>query len=134
MRENSDPDRPPKHLWRSADDEEEGEDPLITLGHMVKLASIGIWRKVSSRDKKARPGMQERSNSDSVLEVTRPVTYADDESANRVVVDLDEPAADTNDDKPPPPQAETRTKAGDGEEVATQTQPVSADPVPVEEP
>ena len=134
MRDNEDADRPPRHLWRSADDEEEGEDPLITLGHMVKLASIGIWRKVASRDKKTRPGMQERSSSDSVLEVTRPVTYADDENANRVAVDLDEPAADTSDDKPLLPQAETTTKTGDGEEVETQTQPVSAVQVPTEEP
>jgi len=131
MRDNEDPDRPPRHLWRS-DDEEEGEDPLITLGHMVKLASIGIWRKVSSRDKKTRPGMQERSNSDSVLEVTRPVTYADDENANLVAVD--EPAAETSDDKPLLPQTETTTKTGDGEVVATQAQPVSAVPVPTEEP
>ena len=131
MRDNEDIDRPPRHLWRS-DDEEEGEDPLITLGHMVKLASIGIWRKVSSREKKTRPGMQERSNSDSVLEVTRPVTYADDENANMVAVD--EPAADTGDDKPLLPQTETTTKAEDGEVVATQTQPESAVPVPTEEP
>jgi len=130
MRDNEDLDRPPRHLWRSAEEEE--EDPLITLGHMVKLASIGIWRKVASRDKKTRPGMQERSNSDSILEVTRPVTYADDENASRPVVDLDEPAVDTSDDKPLPPQAETTAKTGDGEEVASQTQPVPAVPVPTE--
>jgi len=129
MRDNEDPDRPPRHLWRSDEDE---EDPLVTLGHMVKLASIGIWRKVSARDKKTRPGMQERSNSDSVLEVTRPVTYADDENANGVGVD--EPGAETSDNKPLLPQTETTTGAGDDGVVATQTQPVSAVPVPTEEP
>jgi len=92
MRESEDEDRPPKNLWRS---DEEDEDPLVALGHMVKLASIGIWRKVSLRDKKSRPVMQGRSNSDSVLEIARPVTFAD--TGDQVVVELvDE---DTGDDK-----------------------------------
>jgi len=92
MRESEDEDRPPKNRWRS---DEEDEDPLVALGHMVKLASIGIWRKVSLRDKKSRPVMQGRSNSDSVLEIARPVTFAD--TGDQVVVELvDE---DTGDDK-----------------------------------
>ncbi|KAF9652891.1 hypothetical protein BDM02DRAFT_2389943 [Thelephora ganbajun] len=111
MRDNEDPDRPPKHLWGSDDDDDDGEDPLITLGNMVKLASIGIWRKVASKDRKIRPGMQERSNSDSVLEVTRAVTYADDEDANEAL--FDRLATDTSDDKPSLPQIDTLTKAVD---------------------
>lgn len=133
MRDNEDPDQPPRQLWRSTDDDE-GEDPLVTLGHMVKLASIGIWRKVSLKDKKMRPAMQERSNSDSMLEVTRPVTYADDEDANKVI--FGEPAADTNDDMPSPPQTETIAETADDvdEVVTVQTQPVSTVPIPTEEP
>ena len=133
MRDNEDLDQPPKQLWRSGD-EDEGEDPLVTLGHMVKLASVGIWRKVSLRDKRIRPGMQERSNSDSVLEVSRPVTYADDEGANKVI--FGEPAAETNDDNRSLPQTEAKTKiADDADEVVTiQTQPVSTDPIPTKEP
>jgi len=127
MRDNEDLDRPPKHLWRSdGGDETQGEDPLVTLGHMVKLASIGIWRKVASKDRKIRPEMQQRSNSDSVLEVTRPVTYADDEDVDMVIVD--EPAADTSDDKPSAPQTETTTKTADGGLVAVQIEPVSTVP------
>ena len=60
MRDNEDPDRPPKHLWRSDGEEEEGEDPLVALGHMMKLASIGIWREVVSKDQKTRPGIREK--------------------------------------------------------------------------
>ena len=129
MHDDEDPDRPPKHLWRS-DDDDEGEDPLITLGHMVKLASIGIWRKVASKDKKVRPGMQERSNSDSMLEVTRPVTQADDEEANKVLVD--EPMEATSDDKPSSPQPEITTKTVD-DAVAVQTLAESAVPIPTKE-
>jgi len=131
MRDNDDPDRPPRHLWRS-DDEDEGEDPLIALGHMVKLASIGIWRKVSLKDRKTRPGMQERSNEDSLLEVKRPVSYADDEGVDKVLVD--EQVEDASDDKPPPPQAETTTRTAGDEVVAVQTRAVSTVPVPTEEP
>ena len=131
MREEEDADRPPKNLWRS-DDDGEGEDPLVTLGHMVKLASIGIWRKVASKDRKARPGMQERSNSDSVLEVTRPVSHADDEDANKVLVD--EPVEeDTTDDKPSPPQTEITLKTADDDVVAVQTQAASTVPIPTKE-
>jgi hypothetical protein len=129
MRDDEEADRPPKHLWRS--DDEEGEDPLITLGHMVKLASIGIWRKVASKDKKTRPEMQARSNSDSALEVSTPATYADDEDANKVVVD--EPAADTSDDEPSLPPAEATTETADDEVVAVQTQPVPTVPIPTKE-
>jgi len=126
MSENEDVDRPPRHLWRT-DDEEEGEDPLITLGHMVKLASIGIWRKV----RKSRPDMQERSNSDSMLEVGKPVTYADDEDANMLLVDV--PGEDTSDNGPPLPETETTSKTADDETVVVQTQVVSAAPVPTNE-
>lgn len=133
MRDNEDPDRPPRTLWRS-DDDDDGEDPLVALGHMVKLASIGIWRKVASKDKKTRPGTQERSNSDSALEVARPVTYADDEDANKVV--FSEPASDTNDDEPSLPEPETTTKAADNvdEVVAVQPQPASTVSIPTEDP
>jgi len=136
MHDDEDADRPPKHLWRS-DDDDEGEDPLITLGHMVKLASIGIWRKVALKDRKARPGMQERSNSDSVLEVTRSVTHGDDEDANKVFAD--EPAEDTSDDRPSPLQTEiiAKTVADDDDDdddaVAVQTQATSAVPIPTKE-
>jgi len=129
---NEDPDRPPKHLWRSDDEEEDGEDPLIALGHMVKLAGIGIWRKVASRDKKTRPVMQERSNSDSVLEIGRPVAYADDED----VAVVSEPTADTSDDKPSVPQMQIETAASTAEDEVdvVQTHPVSAVPIPTTEP
>jgi len=131
MRDNDDPDRPPNHLWRS-DDEDEGEDPLIAFGHMVKLASIGIWRKVSLKDRKTRPGIRERSNDDSVLEVKRPVSYADDEDVDKVLID--EQAEDTRDDKPSPPQAETATKTAGDEVVTVQTRAVPTVPIPTEEP
>jgi len=115
MRENDDPDRPPQNLWRS---DEEEEDPLVALGHMVKLASIGIWRKVSWKDKKARPELPKRSNSDSVLEITRPVTYT--ETGDEVLV---EPVEDSSDDKTPLPQAETtETKTTDDEVVVVETE------------
>lgn len=130
MREDEDPDRPPKHLWRS-EEEEEGEDPLVALGHMVKLASIGIWRKVASKGGRTRPDMQERSNSDPMLEVTRPVTYADDEDASRVLVD--EPTEDTSDDKPSLPQSEIPTKTVGVEAVAVQTQVMPTVPISMEE-
>lgn len=133
MREEEEADRPPKSLWRSDDDEDEGEDPLVALGHMVKLASIGIWRKVASKDKKARSGIQERSNSDSALEVTRPVSDADDEDANKVLVDVDEPVEDTGDDKPSPPQTEITAKTVDDDVVVVQTQAASTDPIPTKE-
>jgi len=129
IRDEDDPDRPPKNLWLS-DDDDEGEDPLVALGHMVKLASIGIWRKVSSRDKKTRPSMQERSNSDSVLEIARPISYIDDED----VVVVDELAAATSDDKSSPPQTKTTISTADDEVVAVQTQPVSVVPIPTKEP
>lgn len=128
MRESEDVDRPPRHLWRS---DEEEEDPLIALGHMVKLASIGIWRKVALRDKKARPGMQERSNSDSVLEIARPVTFTD--VGEQVLVELvDE---DTCDDKSSLPQTEittTKTTEDEAEEVQTQVTPTVS--IPTKEP
>jgi len=115
IRENDDPDRPPQNLWRS---DEEEEDPLVALGHMVKLASIGIWRKVSWKDKKARPELPKRSNSDSVLEITRPVTYT--ETGDEVLV---EPVEDSSDDKTPLPQAETtETKTTDDEVVVVETE------------
>jgi len=115
IRENDDPDRPPQNLWRS---DEEEEDPLVALGHMVKLASIGIWRKVSWKDKKARPELPKRSNSDSVLEITRPVTYT--ETGDEVLVELVE---DSSDDKTPLPQAETtETKTTDDEVVVVETE------------
>jgi hypothetical protein len=133
MREEDEADRPPKHLWRS-DDDDEGEDPLVALGHMVKLASIGIWRKVASKDKKARQGMQERSNSDSVLEVTRPAAHADGDEdgddANKVVVD--ESVEDASDDRPSPPQTEIIIKSVD-DSVAVQTQAASTIPIPTKE-
>ena len=132
MREEEEADRPPKHLWRS-DDDDEGEDPLVALGHMVKLASIGIWRKVASKDRKARPGMQERNNSDPVLEVTRPVSHPDDEDANKVFVDVDEPVEDTSDDKPSPPQTEITAKTADDDVVVVETQAASTDPIPTKE-
>lgn len=127
MRENEDADRPPKHLWRS---DEEEEDPLVALGHMVKLASIGIWRKVSSRDKKTRTGIPERSNSDSVLEIGRPVTFTD--AGEQVLVELvDE---DTGDDKPPSPETETvKMKPTDDEAVVVQTQATPIVSVPTKE-
>jgi len=105
MRENEDLDRPPKHLWRS-DEEEEGEDPLVTLGHMVKLASIGIWRKVSSKGGKTRPDL----------------------------VVVDEPVTDTSEGKPSLPQGEETTKTAGDEVVVVQTQPVSTIPTPTKEP
>jgi len=115
IRENDDPDRPPQNLWRS---DEEEEDPLVALGHMVKLASIGIWRKVSWKDKKARPELPKRSNSDSVLEITRPVTYT--EAGDEVLIELVE---DSSDDKTPLPQAETtETKTTDDEVVVVETE------------
>lgn len=121
MRENEDVDRPPKQFWRS---DEEEEDPLVALGHMVKLASIGIWRKVSLRDKKTRPVMQGRSNSDSVLEIARPVTYSD--AGDQVFVELvDE---DTGDDK-----QTTKTKTTDEEPVVVQTQATATVSIPTEE-
>jgi len=129
MDEDEDADRPPKHLWRS-DDDDEGEDPLITLGHMVKLASIGIWRKVVLKDRKARPGMQGRSNSDSALEVTRSVTHVDDEDPNKDLAD--EPVEDTGDDRPSPPQTEIIAKTVD-DVVAVQTQVASTVPIPTKE-
>jgi hypothetical protein len=131
MRDDDDPDRPPRHLWRS-EEEDDGEDPLIALGHMVKLASIGIWRKVSLKDKKTRTNTQTRSSSDSVLEISSPVTYADDEDGNNVVVD--EPAEGISDDELPPPPTETTTKTADDEVVVVQqTQPVPTIPTPTEE-
>ena len=115
MRETDDPDRPPQNLWRS---DEEEEDPLVALGHMVKLASIGIWRKVSWKDRKARPELPKRSNSDSVLEITRPVTYT--EAGDEVLIELVE---DSSDDKTPLPQAETtETKTTDDEVVVVETE------------
>ena len=115
MRETDDPDRPPQNLWRS---DEEEEDPLVALGHMVKLASIGIWRKVSWKDRKARPELPKRSNSDSVLEITRPVTYT--EAGDEVLIELVE---DSSDDKTPFPQAETtETKTTDDEVVVVETE------------
>lgn len=115
MRETDDPDRPPQSLWRS---DEEEEDPLVALGHMVKLASIGIWRKVSWKDRKARPELPKRSNSDSVLEITRPVTYT--EAGDEVLIELVE---DSSDDKTPLPQAETtETKTTDDEVVVVETE------------
>jgi len=111
MRENEDVDRPPQNLWRS---DEEEEDPLVALGHLVKLASIGIWRKVSSKDKKNRPEMPKRSNSDSVLEITSPVTYTD--AGDEVLVELVE---DSGDDRTLLPQPETRA---DDDVVVVQTE------------
>ena len=126
MRDNDDPDQPPRHLWQ-ADDEDDNEDPLVTLGHMVKLASIGIWRKVSFKDKKPRPDMQERSNSDS-----RPVSYADDEDTNTVPVG--EPTEDDDsDEKPSMPQPEVTAKTVHDEVVVVQTQAVSTVPIPSKE-
>ena len=121
MRENEDLDQPPKQLWRSDDDDD--EDPLVALGHMVKLASIGIWRKVSLKDRKARPVMQERSNSDSMLEATRQVARMGERDMDGVLVD--EPAEDLN-DKPSSPQTETIVKTADDEVVAIQPQAVPA--------
>lgn len=122
MRESEDADRPPKQLWRS---DEEEEDPLIALGHMVKLASIGIWRKVSLKDKRARAVLQERSNSDSALEIGKPVVYTD--ADDEVLVELvDEEASD---DKASPPQTETATtKTEDEEVVVVQTQVIPTVP------
>ena len=119
VRESEETDRPPRNLWRSDDDEE--EDPLIALGHMLKLASIGIWRRVLLKDKKTRPGMQERSNSDSVLEVGRSVPFG--EADDQVLLELvDE---ETDEDKSPLPQTETpqtTVKSTDDEVVVVQTQ------------
>ena len=129
MRDDDDPDRPPRHLWRS-EEEDDGEDPLIALGHMVKLASIGIWRKVSLKDKKARSNTQTRSSSDSVLEISSPTTYADDEDGNNVV--FDEPAEGISDDELPPPPAETTMKTAE-DEVVVQTQAVPTVSTPTEE-
>lgn len=115
IRENEEVERPPKNLWRP---DEEEEDPLVALGQMVKLASIGIWRRVSSGGKKLRPGMQERSNSDSVLEIGRPVTFSD--AGDQVLVELvDEGKAKTS-----VLQAETTAiKTTEGvEEVVVQTE------------
>jgi hypothetical protein len=127
MRDNEDADRPPNNLWRSDEDE---EDPIVALGHMVKLASIGIWRKVSLKDRKARPALQERSNSDSVLEIVRPVSYTD--TGDEVLIELVE--EDTGDDKDSLPQIETTTtKATDGGVVVVETQVVPAVPIPAEE-
>lgn len=128
MREAEDLDRPPKQLWRSDDDDE--EDPLVTLGHMVKLASIGIWRKVSLKDRKTRPVMQERSNSDSMLEVRRQAARVDAEDVDGVLVG--EPTEDLN-DKPSSHQTERTVKAADDEVVAIQPQAVPAALVPTEE-
>lgn len=127
MHENEDADRPPQNLWRS---DEEEEDPLVTLGHMVKLASIGIWRKVSMRDKKTRPEMQKRSNSDSVLEIGTSVTCTD--TGDEVLVELVE--EDTSDDKTPLPQtgATATTEAPDGEAVVDQTEATPTDLIPTE--
>ena len=124
MRESEDADRPPKSLWQS---DEEEEDPLITLGHMVKLASIGIWRKVS-RDKKTRAGMQERGNSDPVSELARPVTGADTE--DEVLAELvDE---DASDDKTLLSQTEaTTTKTPEDEAVVVQTPVMATEPIPM---
>jgi len=129
IHENEEVDRPPKNLWRS---DEEEEDPLVALGHMVKLASIGIWRKVSLRDKKTRPGMPERSNSDSVLEIARPVNFTG--AGDQVLVELvDE---DTGDDKSSLPQTETATTKRTDEEVVvvvqTQATPTTVS-IPTEE-
>lgn len=118
IRESEDADQPSKGLWRS---DEEEEDPLVALGHMVKLASIGIWRKVSSRDKKTRPGAPERSNSDSVLEITKPVTFT--EADDQVLVELVDEASTRDDDKMLLPQTET-TKRADDEAVVVQTQAI----------
>lgn len=126
MRENEDADRPPQNLWRS---DEEEEDPLVTLGHMVKIASIGIWRKVSMRDKKIRPEMQKRSNSDSVLEIGTSVTCTD--TGDEVLVELVE---DASDDKTPSPQTEmtATTKTPDGEAVVVQTEVTPVDQIPTQ--
>lgn len=130
LRDNEDADRPPKHLWQS-DEDDENEDPLITLGHMVKLASIGIWRKVSFKDRKNRPDVKERSNRDSTVEITGPVNYADDEDTNTALADG--PAEDDNDEKPSLPQTEVTSKTVDDGVVVVQTQAVSAVSVPTEE-
>lgn len=123
MRESDDADRPPQNLWRS---DEEEEDPLVALGHMVKLASIGIWRKVSLKDRKGRPEMQKRSNSDSMLETSRSVTCTD--TGDEVLVELLE---DASDDKTPLSQTETPpSKTTDDEVVAVQTEVTPVDPVP----
>lgn len=123
MRENEDADRPPKQLWRS---DEEEEDPLVALGHMVKLASIGIWRKVSLRDKKSRPPMQERSNSDSLLEIARPVEYTD--VVDEVLVELVE--GDISNDNSPQPQTETVIpKSAGGEVVVVHAEVTPTPPV-----
>lgn len=124
MREAEDADRPPQHIWRS---DEEEEDPLVTLGHMMKIASIRIWRKVA---KKTRPGMQERSNSDSVLDITEPVTCTDTD--DEVLVELVE---DTSDEKTPPPQTETTTTTGEttnDEVVVVETEVTGSDPDPTD--
>lgn len=123
MRENEDLDHPPKQLWRSDDDDD--EDPLVALGHMVKLASIGIWRKVSLKDRKARPVMQERSNSDSMLEITR-------QAARVGGVLVDGPTEDL-DGEPSWPQPETIAKAADDGVVAIQPRAVPATLVPTKE-
>jgi len=127
IRENEDLDQPPKQLWRSDDDDD--EDPLVALGHMVKLASIGIWRKVSLKDRKARPVMQERSNSDSMLEVTRRAARVDEKDMDGVLVD--EPTEDLNDN---PSSFQTETMVGTADEVVgIQPQAVPAAPVPTKE-
>lgn len=127
MRENEDVEHPPQNLWRS---DEEEEDPLVTLGHMVKIASVGIWRKVSMRDKKIRPGMQKRSNSDSVLEIGTSVTCTD--TGDEVLVELVE--EETSDDKTPLPQTEATatTERPDGEAVVVQTEVTPTDPIPTQ--
>jgi len=66
------------------------------------------------------------------LEVTRPVSYADDEDADLVVVD--EPVTDTSEGKPSLPQGEETTKTAGDEVVVVQTQPVSTIPTPTKEP
>jgi hypothetical protein len=111
MREQAEIDRP-AHLWQKQEGEEE-EDPFVALGQMVKLAGIGIWRRVSMRDKRTRPEMQKRSNSDSILEISRPVSYTD--AGDELLVELVE--EDTCDDKTPLPQTETTTRKAADEEV-----------------
>ena len=127
MRENEDLDPPPRQLWRSDDDD---EDPLVALGHMVKLASIGIWRKVSLKDRKTRPVMQERSNSDTMLEVRRQAARVEAEDADGVLIG--EPTEDLN-DKPPSHQTDLTVKAADDEVVAIPPQAVPAALVPTKE-
>ena len=118
MHENSGVDQPPD-LWRS---EEQEEDPFVALGHMVKLASIGMWRKVSMKGRKGRPKMQKRSNSDSILEIARPVTYID--AGDEVLVDL----VDTTDDNKTPP---SQTEAAATTTTTTTTSETSDDKVEI---